>query len=215
MMPVTDRVPDEPEVRPRNRFAFFGQLNPYKGADVLLDAMGNLGPEFDGHLTVFGANLEIQPIEFREQIEDRLQGALANVTFAGPYERADLGKLMSRIDWVVVPSIWWETGPLVVMEAFQYGRPVICSDIGGMSKRVTDGVNGMHFRRRDSLDLARKITRAAETPGLWDELRAGIPPEPPRWMHDHLRILTDYYRRLLTEPATAHEPAGLEEARSA
>ena len=24
---------------------------------------------------------------------------------------------MARIDWVVVPSIWWETGPLVVMEA--------------------------------------------------------------------------------------------------
>ena len=56
---------------------------------------------------------------------------------------------MARIDWVVVPSIWWETGPLVVMEAFQYGRPVICSDIGGMSEKVTDGVNGLHFRRRD------------------------------------------------------------------
>ena len=46
---------------------------------------------------------------------------------------------MARMDWVVVPSIWWETGPLVVMEAFQYGRPVICSDIGGMSEKVTDG----------------------------------------------------------------------------
>ena len=66
---------------------------------------------------------------------------------------------------MVVPSIWWETGPLVVMEAFQYGRPVICSDIGGMSERVTDGVNGLHFRRRDPDDLARKMQRAAETPG--------------------------------------------------
>ena len=33
----------------------------------------------------------------------------------GAYERAELGKLMARIDWVVVPSIWWETGPLVVL----------------------------------------------------------------------------------------------------
>ena len=211
MMPVTDRVPDEPQVRSRNRFAYFGQLNPYKGADVLLDAMGHLGEDFDGHLTVFGANLEIQPIEFREQVEARLKGGLANVTFAGPYERADLGKLMSRIDWVIVPSIWWETGPLVVMEAFQYGRPVICSDIGGMSKRVTDGVNGLHFRRRDSLDLARKITRAAETPGLWDELRRAIPPDPPRWMHDHVRILTGYYSRLLDGHRAGPSPASLEE----
>ena len=59
MMPVTDRVPDEASARPRNRFAFFGQLNPYKGADVLLEAMEILGPDFDGHLTIYGANLEI------------------------------------------------------------------------------------------------------------------------------------------------------------
>jgi len=215
LMPVTDRVPDEREVRSHNRFAYFGQLNPYKGADVLLDAMGQLGEDFDGHLTVFGANLEIQPIEFIEQVEARLKGALANVTFAGPYDRADLGKLMAGIDWVIVPSIWWETGPLVVMEAFQYGRPVICSDIGGMSKRVTDGVNGLHFRRRDPIDLARKITHAAETPGLWGELRKGIPPEPPRWMHDHIRILTGHYRRLLEERAADAQAPPLEEVASA
>ena len=63
---------------------------------------------------------------------------------------------MARIDWVVVPSIWWENGPLVILEAFQHGRPVICSDIGGMSEKVTDGVNGLHFRRGDPRDLARR-----------------------------------------------------------
>ena len=77
-----------------------------------------------------------------------------------------------------MPSIWWETGPLVVMEAFQYGRPVICSDIGGMSEKVTDGVNGLHFRRRDPEDLADVMQRAVETPGLWEELHAGVPREP-------------------------------------
>ena len=106
---------------------------------------------------------------------------------------------MDGIDWVVVPSIWWETGPIVVMEAFQYGRPVICSDIGGMSEKVTDGVNGLHFRRRDPEQLADVMQRAAETPGLWDELRAGIPADPPRWMDDHVTILSDLYRRLLAE----------------
>ena len=40
MVPVTRPVPEEPETRPRNRFAFFGQLNPYKGADVLLRGDG-------------------------------------------------------------------------------------------------------------------------------------------------------------------------------
>ena len=81
-----------------------------------------------------------------------------------------------------------------MLEAFQYGRPVICSDIGGMSEKVTDGVSGLHFRRRDPEHLAEVMQRAAETPGLWEELRAGIPPEPPRSMDDHVEILGDLYR---------------------
>jgi glycosyltransferase involved in cell wall biosynthesis len=199
MMPVRDRVPEQPEARPRNRFAFFGQLNPYKGADVLLEAMKVLGDSFDGHLWIHGANLEIQPIEFRQQVEELLGSGRGNVTFAGPYERSQLGSLMAEIDWVVVPSIWWETGPIVVMEAFQYGRPVICSDIGGMSEKVTDGLNGIHFRRRDPERLAEAMLHAAEMPGLWDELRAGIPADPPRWMDDHVEIMRALYHRLLAE----------------
>ncbi len=43
-----------PSHRARNRFAFFGQLNPYKGADVLLRAMDILGEDFDGELRIYG-----------------------------------------------------------------------------------------------------------------------------------------------------------------
>jgi glycosyltransferase involved in cell wall biosynthesis len=198
MMPVRDRVSDTADNRPRNRFAYFGQLNPYKGADVLLAAMEILGEYFDGQLWVHGANLEIQPVEFRERVSALTDSSRRNLTFAGPYQRSDLAKLMADIDWVVVPSIWWETGPIVVMEAFQYGRPVICSDIGGMSEKVSNGINGLHFRRRDAEDLAETMLRAAETPGLWEKLKEGIPPNPPRPMDDHVEILQALYRRLLS-----------------
>jgi glycosyltransferase involved in cell wall biosynthesis len=201
MAPVTDRLPDEDDGRTRNRFAYFGQLNRYKGADVLLGAMELLGDGFDGHLWIFGANLEMQPKEFRADVEVRVKSG--KITFAGPYDHSDLGKLMSEIDWVVVPSIWWETGPLVVVEAFQYGRPVICSDIGGMSEKVTDGVNGLHFRRRDPDDLAA-VMRRAGTPGLWSELQSGIPSEPHRRMDDHVHALSRLYRELLADRTGAN-----------
>ena len=58
---------------------------------------------------------------------------------------------MRATDWVVIPSIWWETGPLVALEAFQNGRPVICSDIGGMSEKVD--------RRRQRPALPRRRPR--------------------------------------------------------
>jgi glycosyltransferase involved in cell wall biosynthesis len=212
---VTDRLPEEAEPRPRNRFAFFGQLNPYKGADVLLEAMNILGPGFDGHLTIFGANLEIQPVEFRERFDALFDPEIGTVRFAGPYERRRLAGLMAGIDWVVVPSIWWETGPIVVVEAFQYGRPVICSDVGGMSEKVADGVNGLHFRRADPQALAETLRRAVETPGLWDELRAGVPANPGHPMPEHVAALSGVYRRLLATQSSADAPAALLEVPSA
>ena len=41
---------------------------------------------------------------------------------------------MRQADWIVVPSIWWENAPLVILEARAAGRPVICSGIGGMAE---------------------------------------------------------------------------------
>jgi glycosyltransferase involved in cell wall biosynthesis len=95
------------------------------------------------------------------------------------------------VDWVVVPSIWWENAPLVIQEAFAHGRPVICSDIGGMAEKVTDGVDGLHFRAGDPQSLADTIERAVGTPGLWDRLRAGIGEVHP--LARHVTNLADLY----------------------
>jgi glycosyltransferase involved in cell wall biosynthesis len=194
---TADDLELEDEMRPRNRFAYFGQLSPYKGADVLIEAIDLLGDDFDGELWIFGANLEIQNPAFRERFERLLAVERDNVKFMGSYEREELPKLMARIDWVVVPSIWWETGPIVVWEAFQNGRPVIASDIGGMSEKVTDGVDGLHFRTGDPYDLANTMRRAAETPGLWAKLHARVPREPAHDVEEDVEIMTRIYRELL------------------
>ena len=200
-LPPVDRPRDEPRTK-RNRFVFSGQFTPYKGTDVLLKAMALLGDDFDGHLWIYGANLENYVPETQERFRELLEATSETVTFAGPYDRSrELTKIMMAADWVVVPSIWWETGPLVVMEAFQHDRPVICSDIGGMSEKVTDGVNGLHFLTGDPEDLADVMRSAVETPGLWEALRGGIPPVPD--IHDHAETVTDIYRRLLADSGAA------------
>jgi glycosyltransferase involved in cell wall biosynthesis len=188
-------IHQETEERPRNRFAFIGQFTPYKGADVLLKAMARLGDDFDGHLWIHGANLEMQPDEFRSELEALLEATGRTVTLSGSYDHSELGKLMQGVDWVVVPSIWWETGPLVVPEAFLYGRPVICSDMGGMSEKVADGVSGLYFHRGDPDSLAEVMRRAAQTPGLWERLRSGIPEVPT--LDAHAAQITGFYNELL------------------
>jgi glycosyltransferase involved in cell wall biosynthesis len=210
---TADELEVADEIRLRNRFAYFGQLSPYKGADVLLEAIDLLGDDFEGELRIFGANLEIQNPEFRKRFEALLDVERENVRFMGSYERADIPKLMAQIDWVVVPSIWWETGPIVVWEAFQNGRPVIASDIGGMSEKVTDGVTGLHFRTGDPHALANVLARAVETPGLWDQLHANVPREPAHSIEEDLDFMTLLYRGLLTEREAPSPP--LEAAQSA
>jgi glycosyltransferase involved in cell wall biosynthesis len=200
--------PDPGPARPRNRFAFFGQFSPYKGTDVLLEAMTILGEDFDGHLWIHGVDLERESGRFKEQLEAMLESVpRETVTFAGRYDhKRELHKLMGRADWVVVPSIWWETGPLVVLEAFLHKRPVICSDIGGMAEKVEDGVSGLHFRRGDPDGLARVMKRAVETPGLWEELRDGIPPVYE--MCEHAQVMSDLYKQLLlAKRSVQREPA--------
>jgi glycosyltransferase involved in cell wall biosynthesis len=69
---------------------------------------------------------------------------------------------MGQIDWVIVPSIWWENSPVVIQEAYHYGHPVICSDIGGMKEKVIDGVTGIHFEAQNPQSLALILESIAE-----------------------------------------------------
>lgn len=224
-----DRAPtDEREVR--DRLGFFGQITPFKGVQVLLEAMATLrdderagsddplllaleaaagvarpateSPTPRPHAWIHGANLDLQPGTFQNDMKRLLEETRRTVTFAGRYDASQLASLMSNIDWVVVPSIWWENSPLVIQEAFHFGRPVICSDIGGMAEKVKNGANGLHFRAGDPKSLARTIMKAVGTPGLWEELRSGIPPAYS--MEDHVATLTETYRALLEGKVVAH-----------
>jgi glycosyltransferase involved in cell wall biosynthesis len=187
--------PDERDTR--NTIGFFGQLNFHKGVLVLLEAMKVLATKANGaaapRLRLHGANLEWQPPGFQKRFEELIK--LPNVTFGGPYSEVELPDLMAEIDWVVVPSLWWENSPLVIQEAFQHGKPVICSGIGAMKEKVTDGVNGLHFRRGDPESLAVTIRRAASSPELWAELRAGIPAV--RSIDDDVGSLIATYREII------------------
>jgi len=181
--------------RQRNRFGFFGQVNPFKGVHVLLEAMRMLEHmRSPATLRIHGANLDIQDGEFKRKIAGLLEETKRSVTLVGKYDASDLPHLMRDIDWVVVPSIWWENSPLVIQEAFLHGRPVICSNVGGMAEKVTDGVNGMHFRVGDPASLAAMMRRAAGSTELWEQLRDGIPPVYS--LHEQVQTMSRLYRDL-------------------
>lgn len=162
----------------RNRFAFFGQLNPFKGIKVPVEAVSRIPSEDwgDSLLYVYGGNLEVQPEEFQAAVRELFRRTAGRVRFGGSYRGEDLPGLIADVDWVIVPSTWWENAPVVIQEAQFHGRPVIASDIGGMAEKVRDGIDGLHFRVSSAASLAETMVRAAATPALWDRLHAGIAP---------------------------------------
>ena len=167
-----------PGARLRTRFGFFGQITEYKGVEILLQAIHLIAPEFRAKMIVeiHGANLETQASGFQELIETLRKPLIIDgvLRWVGSYEQAELAQRMDRVDWVVVPSIWWENSPMVIQEAFANGKPVICAGIGGMAEKVRDSVDGLHFEVRNPLDLAETMIRAAVEPGLWQKLKANV-----------------------------------------
>jgi glycosyltransferase involved in cell wall biosynthesis len=188
------RAPDPPKTKSPTNIGFFGQLSYFKGTKVMLDAMSLLAEDAGAHLWLHGANLDLQTQEFQDEFAAMHETLRGRVSFRGPYDHAELPKLMGNLHWVVVPSVWWENSPLVIQEAFFHRRPVICSDIGGMAEKVRDGVDGIHFRAGDAFSLARAFERATGDAKLWRALRDGI--HEPYAMGAHVSRLLDRYRAL-------------------
>ncbi|MBR0672406.1 glycosyltransferase [Neoroseomonas soli] len=161
----------------RDRFAVFGNVNRFKGTLVALGASARLSRDGVAHRLEIHGGTAWTSEEFRAEFAEALAAA-PDAAHRGAYAPEEVAARIAAADWVVVPSIWWENAPLVVLEAFRHGRPVICGDAGGMAEAVRAGIDGLHAPIGDPAGLAAVMREAAETPGLWDRLRAGIRPPP-------------------------------------
>jgi glycosyltransferase involved in cell wall biosynthesis len=160
----------------RSVFGFFGQITPFKGVLQLLsafDCLDRFPPQLTAgiRLVINGAGIEINDPEYREAFTRLLAKTQPRAHFAGPYKNADLYRLMGSVDWVVVPSLWWENSPLVIQEGLANRRPILCSDIGGMAEKVRWGKDGFHFPVGNPFELARLLVELATDEGVWERLR--------------------------------------------
>jgi glycosyltransferase involved in cell wall biosynthesis len=169
-------VTDPPARRRPTTFGYFGQINPFKGLDVLLDACDLIarGDKLSSRLRiVVHGNIVGQSNAFIE----RFTAACSDhpfLRYAGPYDNTRVQQLMSGCDYVVFPSTWYENSPVVIQEAFLARLPVICTGIGGMAEKVVDQVNGLHFARGDGGDLADRMSEATD-PEVRARLQQNIP----------------------------------------
>lgn len=156
--------------RSKPAFGYFGNLNPWKGTAVLLEAAQQLiATGFDFELRVHGA-APFQSEAFVNEIDRLFAETAPFVQRRGAYRREDIAQLIQAVDCAIMPSIWWENAPLVIQEAQAQNCPVICSNIGGMAEMITDGINGLTVPPNDPLALGNAMQRIAENPELRQSL---------------------------------------------
>jgi len=142
-------------------FGFMGRVIPVKGIEVLLKAFSGLEKS---DLHIFGS--------VGDQLEFLQECLGENVIIEGPFKNWEIDeRVLSNIDVLVVPSIWYENSPLVIQEAFLAGIPVITSDIGGMKELVEDGKDGFTFKTSDVESLRYVMKCIENDPTILNELK--------------------------------------------
>jgi glycosyltransferase involved in cell wall biosynthesis len=84
------------------------------------------------------------------------------VNYLGHISRPALVARMRHASALIFPSIWFESSPMLIIEALAAGLPVIASRIGAISEMVQDGATGFLYEPGDSNDLLRCVHRLAE-----------------------------------------------------
>ena len=131
--PAAQRVPGA--VR-RGGALFVGRLNPEKGVGTLLQAWHDLAVP----LRIIGDG----PLATRvEQCDNRAVKGL------GRKAQPEVIKEMRRAAFLIMPSEWYETFGLAIIEAFATALPVIASRLGAMTELIDDRVTGLLFQPGD------------------------------------------------------------------
>jgi glycosyltransferase involved in cell wall biosynthesis len=140
-------------------------LRDFKGITHAIDAWpAVLARQPAARLLLVGSGEEEQSL--RAQVA-RL-ALTESVVFAGM--RSDVPEVLRGSDLVVLPSIYGENLPTVLMEAGGCGRPVVASDVGGISDIVADGETGVLVPPGDSPAIAAAILGLLADPDLRDRM---------------------------------------------
>ena len=135
---------------------YIGRLSKEKGIEYLIKAMPRIQEEIpNAKLVIVGKGPEKKNLEkLAAQI-----GADRGLTFTGWVNDSDIIKHIQNAEVVIVPSYWAESFALVTLEAMANGRPIIVSDIFGLSERIENDDVGSLFEAGNSKDLADKVIK--------------------------------------------------------
>jgi glycosyltransferase involved in cell wall biosynthesis len=167
---------------------FIGTLATHKGCHVLLKAIALLKDERNLRVKIYGRGTDFP--DYYAQLQD-LAATDPRIEFCGTFPNDEIGVVLSKIDVLVVPSLWYENTPLVIYSALASGCPVVASNFAGMAEAIQDGVNGMLFNPGDAQDLSEMLCKLGRDKNVLRDLRKNC--KKPKSTHQYVNELLALY----------------------
>lgn len=194
-IPASNETMKSVTINTTPRLIFLGRLDPNKGVHLILDALAQ-APDLKLEIDLYTV-IDAVPGPYVRRIMERLKHE-KRARVCAPVKASEVIAKLKNYDALLVPSQWMETGPLVVLEAFAAGVPVVGSDLGGIAEWVTHERDGLLVAENSASGWTQALKRLVDERELLPKLRAGI--RSPRLMREVAEEVLAVYEEL--RPAT-------------
>jgi len=193
----------DPRIQQGHYVLFLGRLTKRKGVDVLLEAIAKVPANGAVQLVIAGSGDEQAQLES----QTRESGLQERVRFLGRVEGSQKIYLLQNAICTVMPSRVWEAFPLVLLETYAAGRPVVGSAVPGIADLVREGETGKLVEQENPDLLAAALRELLADPGRADRLgRAAYQVAEAYSWESVARRHVELYEQLCR--GTAVSPAG-------
>ena len=196
-VPTTDQQRDNEPPTGTLTLGTVALFRPRKGTEVLLDAMAILRDK--GHDVRLRAVGSFETEEYGQQLKEQAErlDLVSAIEWTG-FTR-DVNAELVQMDLFVLPSLFGEGLPMVVLESMAAGVPVVGTKVEGVPEAIRDGIDGLLANPSDPADLASAIAKVADGTVDWSQLRESALTRHAERFSDHAMAagVAEVYRSLL------------------
>jgi glycosyltransferase involved in cell wall biosynthesis len=181
-------------------------FRPRKGLEVLIDALAQLRRA--------GVKVQLRAVGTfeSEQYRDEILRRVADHKLADCIEwtgfQSNVTAQLAQMDLFVLPSLFGEGLPMVVLEAMAHGVPVVATRVEGVPEAIRHGQEGLLAQPGDATSLAAAIARFVRGEVDWSELRASALARHAAAFSDRTMAsqVAAVYREVLGAATSAYQP---------